>query len=416
MSGDGRGDESAPVTARLPGPLWERIKALFQAERGYEPSTAQEALGVICDLAEQDEGSTGERPTDHHQPQTDLITVPEGSTDQPETESSVGSGSLSLPPASPEKDGSDSPTPQGETKPTSPSEPAGAIGTAPQSVVDVVDAVFPDGWDDDAFGRRFLPAVVDEYAACVTDRTSDPEHAAIEAVADRSGIAPDRLREQLIARVYSDEPLPDEIAADFFSEALEVAEDRLRNYSDDTDEPVVVELAEHGGLSPNTTFEGTQMEPPNELAAKDEVSFDDLVDDLDATSDPVVPDATNVESLLETSHADSRVREVAGEVLDEMTGDLFDELENGVDQGTGAGVADGQGGTATTDERGGSTATASPDDQQEAEESESGSIPGPLRANPETDCDECGANYRVSDLETGLNDDGMAVLLCPDCR
>lgn len=412
MSGDGRGDEPAPVTARIPGPLWERMRSLFQAERGYEPSTPQEALGVICDLAEQDTGSAAEPPTDRHHPETEPITVTQASADS--AESSVNTGSMSLPPASSET--SDRSTAQDNTDSSSTSEPAAAIATAPQSVVDVVDTVFPDGWDDDAFGRRFLPAVVDEYAGFVADQSSDPEQAAIETVADRSGVTPDRLREQLISRVYRDEPLPDEIAADFFSEALEVAEDRIRNYSEATEESAVVELAEHGGLSSNTTFEGTQMEPPNELAAKGEVSFDDLVDDLDATSDPVVPDATNVESLLETSHVDSRVREVAGEVLDEMTGDLFDELENGVDQGTGAGVADGQGMATTADERPDSTATASPEDQQEAEQSASGSIPGPLRANPETDCDECGASYRVSELETGLNDDGMAVLLCPDCR
>ena len=413
MSGDGRENESEPVTARIPGALWDQMRTLFREERGYEPSTPQEALGVLCDLAEEGRSAT----TDSTRQSLDSAT-PTDEQHSPEATHDSGTVSTASPPSA-EAPLAETTTVDSDPEPTA--DPAAAIGTAPQHVIDAVDATFPDSWDDEPYAARFLPAVVDEYADAVAAEVTEPKQAAIETVADRSDKAPERLYDRLVAAIYRDEPLLDETASEFFEEALDVAERRVRDQSSEADELDIAELAEHGGLSPTTTFDGSPMEPPTELAAHDEVSFDELVDDLDATSDPIVPEGANVESLLDTSHADSRVREVAGEVLEEMTGSMFDQLENGVDQGTGTGLADGQGGTTTASTEPSTEAKRTDaDDRTEVDDDSdtaSETIPGPLQADPKTNCDECGVEHRVSQLETTLSDeDGTAVLLCPDCR
>ena len=432
MSGEGPGSDPEFVDARIPGALWNRIRELFVAERGYEPSSPQEALGFLCDRAEAeiDDRTATDVPSDG---QTESVPLLDDSTV--------------------EADDSDPDAATPALQETDDADPEAAIGTAPQSVIDVIEEVFPERWNDRAFGQRYLPPVLDEYVDCVEQEIPHPEQAALERVADRSADDAEAIRDGLVGCLYRSGSLPDEVASEFFSEALDAAHQRVRERRDERnsdDAPPVpdsddIELAEHGGLSSETTFEGTPMETPDLVASEEDVSFDDLVDDLDATSDPMVPDVADIESLLDTEHTDRRVREVAGELLDEMTGELFDEIENGVDHGTGAGVADGTGmldaeDRSTGDAGGASTGGhagfedgsvegheaeqstdrtrdgPSEDPNDDGRPSESDSIPGPLNVNPETDCDRCGESYQVSDLETTLDpQDGIALLLCPDC-
>jgi len=139
-----------------------------------------------------------------------------------------------------------------------------------------------------------------------------------------------------------------------------------------------------------------------ERDADDSVSFDAYVDGLESSSedDP----APAVESILDTEHADSVVRELAAEVLDEMTQDAFQELEHGVDEGV-AGVTDGHGGTQA--QSGGETAPSG---------TTGDGVPDSLTADPESDCAVCGRPHRVSVLQTTiLDEDGSVALVCPSC-
>jgi len=133
------------------------------------------------------------------------------------------------------------------------------------------------------------------------------------------------------------------------------------------------------------------------------VSFDDYVDGLDKTRTEPSP---GVESILDTEHADGVVRELAAEVLDEMTSDAFEELEHGVDQGVGAGVTDGMGSTQIADSAG--TAPSG---------SQGDGVPDSLTADPESDCAVCGRSHPVSVLQTTILDDegGSVALVCPAC-
>lgn len=134
---------------------------------------------------------------------------------------------------------------------------------------------------------------------------------------------------------------------------------------------------------------------------EDPVSFDEYVDGLEESAEG--PTAA-VESMLDTQNVDGVVQELAAEVLDEMTDDAFEELEHGVDQGVGAGVTDGMGGTEVA---GGETAPSGSDGD---------GVPDSLTADPESDCARCGRAHRVSVLQTTiLDEDGSVALVCPSC-
>jgi hypothetical protein len=400
MSREQQPDEVDRVEPDIPAALRERIDELFVDYRGYEPTTLQESLSVVCDLAESQltEQSSSDSPS------TPAITAQHGSA----------------------RDGASTAT----SESTDDERPA--LGTAPQSVVDVVEAVFPDGWDETAVAKRTLPAVVDEYASALESDVRAPEQHALEEVAARREESPATLRESLVDSLYGSEDIPEELRTEFFSEALDVASDRLEEEDSDPDSSATekadllgleVELTEHEGLSADTTFDDTPMEAAEIVSPPTDVSFDELVEELDdgEVSMPTPSGDTHIESLVETASADGRVREVADEVLDDITGDMFDQMENGVDHGV-AGVADGMG-TTTAD-----SSDAAPEGPAEADSAPvptppptpshaNDSVPGPLVADPETDCDDCGETYRVSMLETTIRDgDQSVVLLCADCR
>lgn len=130
--------------------------------------------------------------------------------------------------------------------------------------------------------------------------------------------------------------------------------------------------------------------------------FDDYVDDLSETSQGPSP---GVETVLDTENADGVVRELAAEVLDEMTQDAFQELEHGVDQGVGTGVTDGMGGT-----------RAASGDGTAPSGSKGDGVPDSLTADPESDCAVCDREHPVSVLQTTiLEEDGSIALVCPSC-
>ncbi|WP_248515775.1 hypothetical protein [Salinarchaeum laminariae] len=143
-------------------------------------------------------------------------------------------------------------------------------------------------------------------------------------------------------------------------------------------------------------------EPALDSPDGESVSFDEYVDGLEETRQDPSP---SVESILDTEHADSVVRELAAEVLEEMTQDAFQELEHGVDHGVGAGVTDGMGSTATADGSG----TAPSDTTGDG-------VPDSLTADPKSDCAVCGRSHPVSVLHTTiLEDEGSVALVCPSC-
>lgn len=136
-------------------------------------------------------------------------------------------------------------------------------------------------------------------------------------------------------------------------------------------------------------------------SSEESVSFDEYVDGLEETRQDPSP---FVESILDTQHADGVVRELAAEVLEEMTQDAFQELEHGVDHGV-AGVTDGMGPTSTAD----SSGTAPSDSTGDG-------VPESLTADPTSDCAVCGRSHPVSVLHTTiLEDEGSVALVCPSC-
>jgi len=391
------------VEPEIPAALRERVDELFLEYRGYEPTTIQESLSVVCDLAEAQLRDDADR--DENATETVAGMLDDVRTDRSADETGAG-------------DDEDRP----------------ALGTAPQSVVDAVDAVFPEGWDEGDTAKRILPAVVDEYASVLDAGAASPEQRAIERVAARREETPATLRERLVESLYGGEDVPEELRDEFFSEALVVTSDHLSDPDTTTPEQdgeddvelleLDVELTDHGGLSADTTFDDTPMEAAEVVSPSEDVSFDELVEELDDGDDslPTPSGGPEIESLVETANTDSRVREVADEVLDDITGNMFDQIENGVDQGL-AGVADGMGATGVA---GGDTATANVGGENDSAPvptppptpSQAGdSVPGPLVADPETNCDDCGETYRVSMLETTIRDgDQSVVLLCSDCQ
>jgi hypothetical protein len=399
-----RPDDVEYVEPEIPAALRERLDDLFVDFRGYEPTTLQESLSVVCDLAEAQLSADRDASDETLEPIADLL-------DDARTEQST------------------------QETDTEPDEEWPALGTAPHRVIDAVDTVFPEGWDEDPVAKRTLPAVVDEYDSALDSDAATPEQVAIERVATRRAETPASLRETLVDSLYGSEDVPEEMREEFYSEALDVASDHLeetRSANSETDSDETPELAEldvdltdHDGLSAETTFDDTPMEAAEIVSPSKDVSFDELVEELDDgdNSVPTPSSGPQVESLVETANTDSRVREVADEVLDDITGDMFDQLENGVDQGL-AGVADGMGATGTM--AGGDTLAANGGGESDSApvptpppspSTANDSVPGPLVADPETDCDDCGDTYRVSMLDTTIRDgDQSVVLLCSDCQ
>lgn len=199
------------MSIRIPRRLRDRVHAVFEEYRGYEPASFQEALSLVCDVADDridastavgmesatpldvDGHLTVPQPSASAGSEGDTATVPEGMAD-------IGAG-LSTP------ETADSPAP-------------------PDDYEGVIDQVFPYDWDANPTVRRRLPAVVERFVenpAGLTD-PMERERDAIEAVAEEEGTDPELVRESLVSTLYGGAGLSTHLAGEFFSEALDEAE------------------------------------------------------------------------------------------------------------------------------------------------------------------------------------------------
>ncbi|WP_256298055.1 hypothetical protein [Haloarchaeobius salinus] len=164
------------VEVEIPAALADRIDRIFVDCRGYEPASSQESLSVLCDLAD---GRLDPAP---------------GSADRTasaDTESTADAAA---------------PAPAGPTS----------------ELVERIDEAFPARWDADATVRRRLHAVVDRYVHNPNEYTGHDEREAdaIAAVARREGVSPEDLRTDLVSTLYGNAGLPDDLAGEFFGEAM----------------------------------------------------------------------------------------------------------------------------------------------------------------------------------------------------
>lgn len=230
----------AYVEARIPVALYERLEALFREYRGYDPSSVQECLSVVADLAEQ----PGREATPTASGQRD---------DGSEVTGHTGGATEAAGPSGPSPNGTGSDEPSAE-------------------IVDAIDTVFPTDWSATEYSERLLPQVVRRYvAASDADTRAERESAALSAVAARQGTTPEELRQTLVDDIYGGSALPGDLATEFLSEALERVERR-------------VDDAERETLSPSDLV-GGDAEPG---AAVDEVGHDpddDAAAPLDAEAD-----------------------------------------------------------------------------------------------------------------------------------
>ena len=213
MERDERSGGDAYVEARIPEALYERLEALFREYRGYDPSSVQECLSVVADLAEQPDrepsSQTGAGRRVEHDAAGSTNDAPNAATTEPTKSSTSASGE----------------------------EP-------PAEIVDAIDAVFPTDWSATEASERLLPRVVRRYvAASDADTRAERENAALSAVAAREGTTSEELRETLVDDIYGGSALPGDLATEFLSEGLEKVERRI----DD---------AEREALSPSDLVEG----------------------------------------------------------------------------------------------------------------------------------------------------------------
>jgi hypothetical protein len=231
----GGGDPS--VEATLPRELHDRVERLFREYRGYEPTSVQESLSVICDLAEAQldadaSDATSERASSGTAPSPvadDPVDDPAPSTQEVPTEQTDTRESTSS-------------SEQKSPKPDS----SGTIRAA-------IDEVFPTDWAAEADTAERLPLIVGHYLTAEGSTRIEPENTALAAVATRYGTTPERLRTEVVEDIYGADTLPGELASEFFSEALGKVEQRLERA--ETDVLSAVELV--GGDSEQSSEERT---------------------------------------------------------------------------------------------------------------------------------------------------------------
>ncbi|MFD1644339.1 hypothetical protein [Haloarchaeobius litoreus] len=177
------------VAVEIPTAVADRIERIFVDCRGYEPASTQESLSVLCDLAE---GRLDPAPAD------------------------ADGGATAAP----------GPTTDATTRHESPPGPT-------SDLVERIDEAFPARWDADPTVRRRLHAVVDRYVHNPNEYTGHDEREAdaVAAVARREGVSPEDLRADLVSTLYGNAGLPDDLAGEFFGEAMRSVVD------DEPDEP-----------------------------------------------------------------------------------------------------------------------------------------------------------------------------------
>ncbi|WP_440990604.1 hypothetical protein [Haloarchaeobius baliensis] len=194
--------EADTVEVEIPAALADRIERIFVDCRGYEPASSQESLSVLCDLA------------------AGRLDPSLAGTDGTATDDSVS--------------GAD----EREAAPGT----EGRSSTAPgprSDLVERIDEAFPARWDADPTVRRRLHAVVDRYAHNPKEYTGHDEREAdaIAAVARREGVSPEDLRTDLVSTLYGNAGLPDDLAGEFFGEAMRSVVDEEPAEHETADEP-----------------------------------------------------------------------------------------------------------------------------------------------------------------------------------
>lgn len=186
------------VEVELPAALADRIERVFVDCRGYEPASAQESLSVLCDLAE---------------------------------------GRLE-PPTAPD---------EADREAEEPGRTVEAAGPT-DDLVARIDEAFPARWDADPTVRRRLHAVVDRYVHNPNDYAGHDEREAdaIAAVARREGVSPEDLRGDLVSTLYGNAGLPDDLAGEFFGEAMRSVVDDDPDEAEDEEEPADAALLRGG--------------------------------------------------------------------------------------------------------------------------------------------------------------------------
>jgi hypothetical protein len=189
------------VQVRIPAALADRIDDVYAECRGYDSSSMQESLSVLCDIAAGRLDVPGEPALDR----VDRPTMPE----------------------------EDAPVDQTSEL----ASPTGVVAELSDDRRANIDAAFPTRWSADPTVAARLTAVVDRY---VENPEGMPDADAREAdalhvVGEREGLAPDELRERLVTALYGNTGLPDDLAGEFFSEALATVEEAA-SATDATDE------------------------------------------------------------------------------------------------------------------------------------------------------------------------------------
>jgi|GEM_PF-1213180 hypothetical protein len=186
------------VDVRIPAALADRIDRVFADCRGYESSSMQESLSVLCDLA------------------AGRLDVPRSAARTGSTVSATTTASsITSPP-----DGDDAVT-------------FGASADADPAVDGLdddrranIDAAFPTRWSAEETVATQLAAVVDRYVENPNDVDDDEREAdALHTVGEAEGLAPDELRDRLVTALYGNTGLPDDLAGEFFSDALATVAD-----------------------------------------------------------------------------------------------------------------------------------------------------------------------------------------------
>jgi len=358
------------VEAELPVALYDRLEALFREYRGYDPSSVQECLSVVADLAERPDRETtpaaaGERRAG----------ATRNSGGAPHAESAEPAN-----PTAPTESNENSATAESPPDETPSDEP-------PAKIVDAIDAVFPTNWSATEDAERLLPLVVRRYVAASDAETRvERENAALSAVAAREGTTAEKLRQTLVDDVYGGSALPGDLASEFLSEGLEKVERRL----DD---------AERETLSPVDLVEGDA----DSGTAVDDIGRDDAVD-ADGPFDAEAGGAADTDPPVDVDAASHDGDE--------------DDLSVGLDLGPGSGdlpqeladeMASDGGAVQGVDERVDNLFTGPNGLTEIGLDS--------MISGARADCEICGATRSVQSLETTTeaSDDRRVDLVCPDC-
>lgn len=247
------------VTVRIPAPLADRIDRVYADCRGFEPSSMQESLSVLCDLA------------------AGRLDVADGTAHDRLDRSLAPRGSPGA-------------TARGQRATT------GAQGTTSRddererpSVADLdeerranIDAAFPSRWSVDPVVAGRLTAVVDHYVRNPSSHAdADAREAeALHAVGEDEGLSPDELRASLVASLYGNTGLPDDLAGEFFSEALRAVADAT-DPADASEDAVEDEETSDGSATSTSVSSSSMVESPVSGSSLSEASISEssLLDD-----------------------------------------------------------------------------------------------------------------------------------------